>query len=386
MKKIICIVLIVLLNFNFTKAFAIDNKDPNSVEITLPKMVNSEIKEDKMGAIVENEEIIYSNEYVSVDINKPIVRLPNKEIEGIINSKISKKVSEFENYIVDLSKKDNMQYKKDGLPLKQYVVNINNTVNYNKDNILSLTLHFYSYTGGAHGSSVDVSYNFDVNTGNNGVLEDFLGKDKKYNKIILNNMKEIIDKNPNMYFKEVTDNINEIPYNQKFFLVNDYVIIYFDEYEIAPYAAGIVQFKIPLKSFKAPLVDVNIKVEAPSIKTITYENNSEVLNEYLGYPMIENMENKEVEQKINKYFKDQVFNFQKDIIARNQVNEGTPKYVRAITTYFRYMFKDKNSIILDITYCGNNNNEETIVFYNRKYNVNLNNGKILMISEDKEVS
>jgi len=225
MKKIICIVLMVLLNFNFTKAFAIDSKEPDSVEITLPRMVNGMIQDEKLGITVENEEIVYSNEYVSVSINKPIVRLPNKEIEGIINSKISKKVSEFENYIVDVSKKDNMQYKKDGLEVKQYVVNINNTVNYNKDNILSLTLHFYSYTGGAHGSSVDVSYNFDLNTGNTFFIEDVFTNDVDGLEIVNSAIMKQVNKrrldpfdSHQLYSSNLIAPFKGINYDQKFFL------------------------------------------------------------------------------------------------------------------------------------------------------------------------
>ncbi|MEG0133058.1 MAG: DUF3298 and DUF4163 domain-containing protein [Clostridium sp.] len=390
MKKIIytlALALIISFNFNDKKSLASDNgNEPDILEITVPRMVNSVVKDKSSRAIVENEEKKYSNEYISVNINKPIVRLNNKEIEGIINNKISKKVEEFENYFTDLSKKDNLQYIQEGLQPKQYVININNTVNYNKDNILSLTLHLYSYTGGAHGSAVDKSYNFDLNTGNSGVIEDFLGKDKKYNKKITDSIKETINKNPNMYFKEITDNITEIGYNQKFFLTDGYIVVYFDEYEIAPYAAGIVQFKIPLSNFKSPLSNVNIKVEAPSIKNITYEENTEELNSYVMYPRVENMANPDIENKINNYFENQVLSFKENVIEKNKEYKGTEKYVRAITTYFKYVFKDKNSIVVDMTYSGNNDKDETIVLYNRKYSINLNNGEVSIINEEKPTS
>ncbi|MEG2291271.1 MAG: DUF3298 and DUF4163 domain-containing protein [Clostridium sp.] len=390
MKKIIytlALALIISFNFNDKKSLASDNgNEPDILEITVPRMVNSVVKDKSSRAIVENEEKKYSNEYISVNINKPIVRLNNKEIEGIINNKISKKVEEFENYFTDLSKKDNLQYIQEGLQPKQYVININNTVNYNKDNILSLTLHLYSYTGGAHGSAVDKSYNFDLNTGNSGVIEDFLGKDKKYNKKITDSIKETINKNPNMYFKEITDNITEIGYNQKFFLTDGYIVVYFDEYEIAPYAAGIVQFKIPLSNFKSPLSNVNIKVEAPSIKNITYEENTEELNSYVMYPRVENMANTDIENKINNYFENQVLSFKGNVIEKNKEYKGTEKYVRAITTYFKYVFKNKNSIVVDMTYSGNNDKDETIVLYNRKYSINLNNGEVSIINEEKPTS
>lgn len=377
MRKVIYLILVLLLTTNFHGAFAIDtHSDPDSVEISLPRMVNNILK-DEEGATIENEEKVYSNKYVSVNINKPIVKIAkNKEAEGIINNKISKRINDFEEYITKLSIRDNEYNIKVGLEPKPYVININNNVTYNKNNILSITLNLYSYTGGAHGSSVDESFNFDINTGNRGVIEDFLGNNRNYNKIILDNVKATINKNPELYFKEAVDKLNVIPYNQKFFLTDKDLVIYFDEYEIAPYVAGIPKFYIPLSKFPKGLNKVNIQVEAPIIKTINYEESSEDFNQYLSYPKIENMINKDIEMKINNYIKDEVFKFIKDIKASNTQNKDSDKYVKGVTTYYKSLFKDKNSIIFYITYSGNNRKDENILLINKIYEVNLQNGEI----------
>ncbi|WP_346846333.1 MULTISPECIES: PdaC/SigV domain-containing protein [unclassified Clostridium] len=377
MKKVIYLILVLLLTTNFHGAFAIDtHSDPDSVEISLPRMVNNILK-DEEGATIENEEKVYSNKYVSVNINRPIVKIvKNKEAEGIINNKISKRINDFEEYITKLSIRDNEYNIKVGLETKPYVINVNNNVTYNKNNILSITLNLYSYTGGAHGSSVDESFNFDINTGNRGVIEDFLGNNRNYNKIILDNVKATINKNPELYFKEAVDKLNVIPYNQKFFLTDKDLVIYFDEYEIAPYVAGIPKFYIPLSKFPKGLNKVNIQVEAPIIKTINYEESSEDFNQYLSYPKIENMINKDIEMKINNYIKDEVFKFIKDIKASNTQNKDSDKYVKGVTTYYKSLFKDKNSIIFYITYSGNNRRDENIFLNNKIYEVNLQSGEI----------
>ncbi|HBA03172.1 MAG TPA: hypothetical protein DCW51_03950 [Clostridium sp.] len=377
MRKVIYLILVLLLTTNFHGAFAIDtHSDPDSVEISLPRMVNNILK-DEEGATIENEEKVYSNKYVSVNINKPIVKIAkNKEAEGIINNKISKRINDFEEYITKLSVRDNEYNIKVGLEPKPYVINVNNNVTYNKNNILSITLNLYSYTGGAHGSSVDETFNFDINTGNSGVIEDFLGNNRNYNKIILDNVKATINKNPELYFKEAVDKLNVIPYNQKFFLTDKDLVIYFDEYEIAPYVAGIPKFYIPLSKFPKGLNKVNIQLEAPIIKTINYEESSEDFNQYLSYPKIENMINKDIEMKINNYIKDEVFKFIKDIKASNSQNKDSDKYVKGVTTYYKSLFKDKNSIIFYITYSGNNRKDENILLINKIYEVNLQNGEI----------
>ena len=377
MRKVIYLILVLLLTTNFHGAFAIDtHSDPDSVEISLPRMVNNILK-DEEGATIENQEKVYSNKYVSVNINKPIVKIAkNKEAEGIINNKISKRINDFEEYITKLSIRDNEYNIKVGLEPKPYVINVNNNVTYNKNNILSITLNLYSYTGGAHGSSVDESFNFDINTGNRGVIEDFLGNNRNYNKIILDNVKATINKNPELYFKEAVDKLNEIPYNQKFFLTDKDLVIYFDEYEIAPYVAGIPKFYIPLGKFPKGLNKVNIQVEAPIIKTINYEESSEDFNQYLSYPKIENMINKDIEMKINNYIEEEVFKFIKDIKVSNSQNKDSDKYVKGVTTYYKSLFKDKNSIIFYITYSGNNRKDENILLINKIYEVNLQNGEI----------
>jgi hypothetical protein len=378
MKKVIYLILVLLLTTNFHGAFAIDthSSEPDSVEISLPRMVNNMLKDEK-GAIIKNEEKVYSNKYVSVNINKPIVEIAkNKAAEELINNKISNRINDFEEYITNLSIRDNEYNIKVGLEPKPYVINVNNNVTYNKNNILSTTLNLYSYTGGAHGSSVDESFNFDTNTGNIGVIEDFLGNNRNYNKIILDNVKAIINKNPELYFKEAVDKLNIIPYNQKFFLTDKDLVIYFDEYEIAPYVAGIPKFYIPLSKFPKGLNKVNIQVEAPVIKTINYEESSEDFNQYLSYPKIENMINKNVEIKINNYIKDEVFKFAKDIRESNSQNKSPDKYIKGVTTYYKSLFKDKNTIIFDITYSGSNRKDENILLYNKIYEVNLQNGDI----------
>ncbi len=378
MKKVVFLVLTLLLTTNFYTAFALDGyKEPDSVEISLPRMVNSIVKDGEEDVTVENEEKVYSNKYVSVNINKPIVKFAkNKKVEEIINNKISKRINEFEEKITNLSMKDNEYNIKVGLETKPYVINVNNNVTYNKNNILSITLHLYTYMGGAHGSSVDESFNFDTNTGNAGVLQDFLGNNKNYNKLILDNIKSTINKNPELYFKEVVDKLDIIPYNQKFFLTDNDLVIYFDEYEIAPYVAGIPKFYIPLSTFPKGLNKVNIQTEAPVIKTITYEESSNDFNQYLSYPRIENMINTDIETKINDYFKENVFKFTKDIQQANSQNKNSDKYIKGVTTYYKSLFKDKNTIIFDITYSGSNKKDENILLYNKVYEVNLKTGDI----------
>lgn len=365
MKKLIALLILVLVSFTSFEVYGKDfGNDDGDIRISLPRFVDC--RKIVLNNAVKSAEIVdrsenYSNEYVSVNIYKPEVHLSNNpKSESAINNKINNIVNEFKNQIMEQSLKDNEFNKVNELPIKQYVVNVNNTIHYNKDNILSLTLHLYSYTGGAHGSTTDVSLNIDTNTGKNGTLKDFLGNNVGYDQIILSVIKDQVAQNPEMYFKENVDKITQLPYNQKFFLTDDGVVVYFNEYEIAPYVAGRPEFLIPYSKFPSGLNKVNIQEESPVITTMIMESShiKNSYNQYICLPQLEcySLENKYI--NLNNAIK---LNILKDIkdIEKNTRLQG-------ITSYYTYDFKDKYSIILSMIYIPNYSNkiyDDVIVNY-----------------------
>ena len=89
-----------------------------------------------------------------------------------------------------------------------------------------------------------------------------LFKDKVNYKEVINNeiRKQIEDmvkkdkENAGVYqFTTISD-------NQKFYIQDDNIVIFFDLYEIAPYAAGIPEFKINIKSFNHILKENYISI------------------------------------------------------------------------------------------------------------------------------
>jgi hypothetical protein len=88
------------------------------------------------------------------------------------------------------------------------------------------------------------------------------------------------------------------------------------------------------------------------------------------------MINTDIETKINDYFKENVFKFTKDIQQANSQNKNSDKYIKGVTTYYKSLFKDENTIIFDITYSGSNKKDENILLYNKVYEVNLKTGDI----------
>lgn len=92
-----------------------------------------------------------------------------------------------------------------------------------------------------------------MNTGCEVKLKNLFKKQFDYKTIIDKKIREDIAKEPSIYF----DNggmFKGVDENQAFYLSRDGIIIYFQQYEIAPYASGIREFKIPYELFNDGLV------------------------------------------------------------------------------------------------------------------------------------
>lgn len=370
---LIILFIILFSSTTFLYCDAYYGSDEDSVEITLPRMVNGMVVKNG-SAYVGHETIRYSNRYVTVNINRPVVSLPDQAVTEKINQKVKETIDRFEEEIVSQSKKDNIFNEENKLDTVQYVVNVNNTVEYNEGGILSIVMQLYSYTGGAHGVTTVLPLNFDLDTGNAGVLEDFLGDSSNYNDIIINFIRKEVEKKPGIYFEDSVAKYDHVPYNQKFFLTPEGVTIVFDEYQIAPYAAGTVEFKIPYSEFPSGLLD-NIDVQGEVAKIIPLkEEKSGKINTYLTYPSIEGLDDSEKEESINKYFKGQVDDFVTFMIGKNS-NERNMN-LKGITTYYSAIYYDKNLIKIYITYSAFNNKDEQILTHTKAYSVNLEEGSV----------
>ncbi|MCC3863788.1 DUF3298 and DUF4163 domain-containing protein [Terrisporobacter petrolearius] len=132
-----------------------------------------------------------------------------------------------------------------------FVADASYEVKKNTVNTISILIKYYKYSGGAHGYYEYVPYNIDLKSGDNLALKNIFKKDVDY--------KEIIDKEVEKQIKELgkkekdLDKVYDfygIKENQKFYLKDDEIVIYFDLYDIAPYAAGIPEFPITVDNIK----------------------------------------------------------------------------------------------------------------------------------------
>ena len=121
------------------------------------------------------------------------------------------------------------------------------SVEFFKKNLLVLELNGYIYYfGAAHGMPTKIYPHINLINARFYELRDLFKKDSNYVKVI----SDIIDyqiKHDEQYSYVFPDAFKSIKENQPFYVGEDALYIYFEPYEIAPYAAGFPTFKIPYK-------------------------------------------------------------------------------------------------------------------------------------------
>lgn len=115
-------------------------------------------------------------------------------------------------------------------------------IKYNQNGLLSLVFLDYQFAGGAHGSTIQSGYTFDLATGKQISLAEQFLPDADYINAISKEVKRQIEA------RGLTDALFEpftkIRPDQGYYLTNQGLVVFFQQYEIMPYAAGIQEFTI----------------------------------------------------------------------------------------------------------------------------------------------
>ena len=208
-----------------------------------------EIKPIGQEVIITDLVIKEDHEALKVDMVFPLVQgIKDKQVEEKINQTIQKDVLNFKAILQTQSEEYLQGAKEEGWEIRKYEAFAYYIAHYQKDDLLSLSVLYYSYTLGAHGHTLQRAYNFNLLTGEEILLSDILKEKKDYVAIINQEIKRQMELNPQEYFSEwsVFQSISE---EQPFYLIEDGIVVYFGLYEIAPYASGIRYFKIPYSLF-----------------------------------------------------------------------------------------------------------------------------------------
>ncbi len=135
-------------------------------------------------------------------------------------------------------------------PFSPYELIYTFTTTYNSNTMLSLFSDQYIYAGGAHGSTIRTSQNWNMNNGLQISLSSLFHNDCSYIILILKEIFHQIEKQvengTNSFFEDYAKLAVENFKLEQFYLTDDGVVIFYQQYDIAPYSSGIPTFIIQL--------------------------------------------------------------------------------------------------------------------------------------------
>ena len=130
-------------------------------------------------------------------------------------------------------------------PIMVYEVLLQYNITYNNNNILSLYYDNYEFTGGAHGNTIRSSQTWDLYLNRQLRLSSFYNNPYYIIDILKNvnnQIAEQISLGNNTFFDNYCQLVTETFNLSNYYLTTNGIVIFFQQYDIAPYSSGIQTF------------------------------------------------------------------------------------------------------------------------------------------------
>lgn len=146
---------------------------------------------------------------------------------------------------------------KDKIDVNPYVYEVSWLPIRNDKNILTIVSERYSDFGGAHPNSEKVVLSYNPNTGEKLSIKSIAKNEKNFHKVIEQKLFDYIEDNKCQEYLFEKDTYAEEfkKWDQDWWILNGYLFIGFNTYDIAPYAAGPIVIPIDLTDSKELLND-----------------------------------------------------------------------------------------------------------------------------------
>lgn len=220
----------------------IPNTDAASAE---PSETIRDEAEPIIGVVpVETEHYEYKSDYIDVTIDVPrLDSLDDYAIQDRINAIFSDISTTAQQDIKSAEEESKKIAEERGEPIP-YMLHVSYSVPYNYDGILSILFSDYRYVGGAHGGDFRTAYTFDLTAGKELTLPDLMNEGSGYRAFINTSIKkEIVRRLEAGEVYELAE-FKDIGDDPAWYLTQDAIVFYFQEYEYFPYASGIQEFPI----------------------------------------------------------------------------------------------------------------------------------------------
>ena len=217
-----------------------EQTEPVTISIVLEAPVNLELPE--AAVVVDFKTETQYTEALNLNYTYPLIQ-STADWALALNLEIQSSIDEALDYNVALANEDFANSANANFEWRPYYFNVNYKTFANNTKYISIGLNFYQYTGGAHGLTYNKYFNYNIETGQILTLGSLFESDFDYttyiNDIIYRGIDEMGLDGEGFAFEGITS-------EQKFYIEGNWLIIAFDPYDIAPYAAGSPTFKVPL--------------------------------------------------------------------------------------------------------------------------------------------
>ena len=203
--------------------------NPSQKSLELSQRVMNNIK-------ISSETLDKSNKNATIRIQYPIISGLAEEAQTTINAAFKKQAEQF------AAESEEQASRRDGTIEHKYDFSQTFVVTFNREGVLSILTDQYGYTGGAHGGTVREGHTFSLKDGKAVELQDLLKAEPNY--------KQKLDKLLKESTKELAfpDTPGGLTDNPNFYVSESGIAIFYQQYEIAPYAAGIPTYTFNFSS------------------------------------------------------------------------------------------------------------------------------------------
>ena len=203
---------------------------------------------------VLKDELKYDNTVILVyRIEYPEITKSDYEFgKNMFNRYNSEMAKRLERYILNTlyyEAKELYEYNTaNGYPIMQYEIIQEYEITYNEDTIVSLYYDNYEFRGGAHGNTIRNSQNWNLKEGRMIPLWKLYPNNPYFVldilKDVVKQIRKQIEDGSNYYFENFGELVIDTFNPKNFYLTDKCIVVFFQQYDIAPYSSGIPVFYI----------------------------------------------------------------------------------------------------------------------------------------------
>lgn len=134
--------------------------------------------------------------------------------------------------------------KENGYPQMMYELYREYQITLNQENAVSMYIDEYIFSGGAHGTTTRASQTWNLMLGKMVELYELYPNEPYFLLDILRKINREISENLENFFADPYPLVVEYFNPESYYIDNGKVVIYFQQYDIAPYSSGIIEFTL----------------------------------------------------------------------------------------------------------------------------------------------